>query len=117
MHIGELAEQTGATKRALRYYEQEGLLSVRRKDNGYRDYDDDAVLTVHNIRQLLETGLSIAEIRELTGCLAKDLSHAPVCAEAIELYRQRLDSVTERLEALHDTKERLTAHLAHTAHG
>ena len=38
MRIGELAQRTGVTTRALRFYEDQGLLTARRSANGYRVY-------------------------------------------------------------------------------
>ncbi|WP_440590039.1 MerR family DNA-binding transcriptional regulator [Mycolicibacterium hodleri] len=36
MKIGELAERTGASRRLLRYYEEQGLITPSRAVNGYR---------------------------------------------------------------------------------
>ncbi len=36
VRIGELARVTGTTARALRHYEQAGLISSERASNGYR---------------------------------------------------------------------------------
>ena len=39
MNIKETARQTGLTKKAIKYYEQEGLITVSKNpDNGYREY-------------------------------------------------------------------------------
>lgn len=38
MKIGELAACTGVSIRSLRYYDQQGLLSPVRGENGYREY-------------------------------------------------------------------------------
>ena len=38
MRINEAAEHLGLSQRALKYYEKEGLLEVRRDENGYRNY-------------------------------------------------------------------------------
>jgi len=54
MRISELATRTGVGVHALRHYERLGLLSVRRRPNGYRDYDErvvrDVVFIVHGRR-------------------------------------------------------------------
>lgn len=43
MNINKAAERTGITAKTLRYYEDIGLVTPHRKDNGYRDYDADDV--------------------------------------------------------------------------
>ncbi len=43
MQIGELAAATGLSRDALRFYEARGLLTARRRGNGYRDYPPEAV--------------------------------------------------------------------------
>ncbi|GAA2341031.1 MerR family transcriptional regulator [Streptomyces caniferus] len=69
MRIGELARRTGVSTRALRYYEQRGLLRAHRDANGYRRYDDEeAVELVGRIRELLATGLNTDDIRALLPC-------------------------------------------------
>ncbi|WP_280384091.1 MerR family transcriptional regulator [Nocardia wallacei] len=62
MRIGELARRTGATRRALRYYEEQGLLPDRRSPNGYREYDEHAVRLVDDIRRLLSVGFTAEEV-------------------------------------------------------
>ncbi|HSK91889.1 MAG TPA: MerR family transcriptional regulator [Euzebyales bacterium] len=42
----------------LRYYEAQGLLEPGRGANGYREYTSDAIVTVKQIRKLLDAGLS-----------------------------------------------------------
>lgn len=107
MRIGELARASGVTTRALRYYEERGLLRSRRQGNGYREYDQSAVARVHNIRLLLDAGLSAENIREMNSCLEEDLTHAPTCLEAVALYEQRLLAVRRQLMALGEVESRL----------
>lgn len=57
MRIGELAARTDTSRRLLRYYEEQGLIRVRRCANGYRDYDERLVDQVLHIRGLLDAGL------------------------------------------------------------
>lgn len=117
MRIGELASETGATTRALRYYEQQGLLGSRRRANGYREYDAGAVMRVHNIRLLLDAGLTSEDIRELHPCLDHNLDHEPTCAEAIALFEHRLDAVRERVEALDRVRSKLEDELQRLQNG
>ncbi|WP_158887100.1 MerR family transcriptional regulator [Amycolatopsis anabasis] len=112
MRIGELAERTGVTTRALRYYEQQGLITAERGDNGYREYGPAAVTQVHNVRMLLEAGLTSEDIRQLGPCLTKDLTGAPVCQGVIDLYENRLKVVEERIEVLVELRARLRSQLA-----
>ncbi|MEK5171614.1 MerR family DNA-binding transcriptional regulator [Staphylococcus sp. FSL K6-0223] len=38
MLIKEISEETGASIRSIRYYEEKGLLNPNRLGNGYREY-------------------------------------------------------------------------------
>lgn len=65
--IDEVAQKTKLTKRALRYYEELGLVSPSgRTEGGYRMYTDEDVeqiLHVKDMRDLL--GASLSEIKEM----------------------------------------------------
>lgn len=56
MRIGELSRRAGVNAHQLRYYEAQGLLEADRGANGYREYDENAVLRVKQIRHLRQTG-------------------------------------------------------------
>ena len=64
--IGEVAEVTGLTARAIRYYEELGLLEPAAHATGAnRRYDDDDIERLTLIKQLRDVvGLSLAEIQE-----------------------------------------------------
>ena len=61
--IGQISKLTGLTGPTLRYYEQEGLLSVQRDAAGRRIYTEQDVEWLHFIKRLKETGMPIREIR------------------------------------------------------
>ncbi len=66
MRIQEVAPLVGITKKNIRFYEQEGLLHPRRSStNGYRDYSDEDVLLLSQIRLLRQLGVPLEEIRQL----------------------------------------------------
>ncbi|MFC9641616.1 MerR family transcriptional regulator, partial [Streptomyces mirabilis] len=73
MLIGELAARAGTTTRALRYYEEQGLLESDRTSAGYRLYEPGAVRRVRNIRELLSCGLTVEDVKSLLAYLDADL--------------------------------------------
>ncbi|MER5448738.1 MerR family transcriptional regulator [Streptomyces sp. NPDC002766] len=92
MRIGELSERSGASARSIRYYESVGLLTSRRRTNGYREFDADALEQITKIKLLLQVGLDIVDIVTVLPCV--DKPSVPHCAQA----RQRFDEQIERIE-------------------
>ena len=62
--IKTIAEKTGKTTRALRYYEQLGILVPDgRTSAGYRMYSDRAIVQIQWIDKLNQIGFSLTEIK------------------------------------------------------
>ncbi|MEV4630625.1 MerR family transcriptional regulator [Micromonospora sp. NPDC049523] len=116
MRIGELARACGVSTRSVRYYEQQGLIAPRRASNGYREYDELAVVRVRNIRELLESGLTVEDIRLSIekGCLDRPLSTLPMCPDAIRIAADRLGALDRRIAALQDLRGRLARQVLET---
>ncbi|MEV7600867.1 MerR family transcriptional regulator [Kitasatospora sp. NPDC089797] len=112
MRIGELARRTGSTARALRHYEQGGLITSERAANGYREYADPAVVRVRNIRALVAAGLTLEDIRPLLGCLDGDVLSRRPSEGVLEILRERLAVLERRIAAQTETRDRLAATLA-----
>ncbi|MFC4904146.1 MULTISPECIES: heavy metal-responsive transcriptional regulator [Kocuria] len=101
MRIGEAAAAADMTTKALRFYEQQGLLpSVHRCPNGYRDYPPETVARLEFIRRSKVAGLTLAEIREILQ--VRDAGQAPCTHVAAQLAQQltRLDQQIAELTAL-----------------
>lgn len=62
MFIGQLAKLTGCTPKAIRHYEQLGLLPAPMRQGSYRCYDEHHVTLVRMIRQAQAVGFKLAEI-------------------------------------------------------
>jgi DNA-binding transcriptional MerR regulator len=92
--IGELAAATGVSARALRYYEEQGLLDAERTPGGYRRYGPRAVTRVRNIRALSAAGFTLADIRLFVPLLDRDLPErigpGGDCAGAFAVASRRL---------------------------
>ena len=66
MRIGELAQRAGLSTKALRFYEQAGVLPrPARTASGYRDYDETALARLGFVRAAQSAGLTLAEIRTI----------------------------------------------------
>jgi DNA-binding transcriptional MerR regulator len=90
MRIGELARRTGVTTRALRYYEEQNLLTSERSGSGQRRYTEDAVDRIHLVRQLYAAGLSSRTVAELTPCVI-DGKATPELLQRLAAERDHLD--------------------------
>ncbi|GLZ31550.1 MerR family transcriptional regulator [Lentzea sp. NBRC 105346] len=112
MRIGELAKRAGTTTRALRFYEAQGLLGVRRSANGYREYDEDDVQLVSEIRTLQAIGLSLEDTRPFVECLRAGHETGDSCAGSIEVYERKLAEIDACLERLNSLRNGITQKLA-----
>jgi DNA-binding transcriptional MerR regulator len=110
MLIGELAQATGTTVRALRYYEQQGLLRPRRAPNRYRDYDETAVQRVRNIRHLLSLGFTAEDIHAFLPCLDHDIADRE-CPASAPFIAGKLATLDEKIAALTGIRDRLAGFL------
>jgi DNA-binding transcriptional MerR regulator len=113
MRIGELSERTGTSRRLLRYYEEQGLISAQRSANGYRVYDERLVDRVLQIRGLLEAGLPTRIIKQILPCL--DSPQAIVVSgatpETIATLDRELDRMTQRIEFLTRNRDAIAGYL------
>ncbi|MFE1151000.1 MerR family transcriptional regulator [Streptomyces albidoflavus] len=107
MRIGELARATGASARALRHYEQAGLITSERAPNSYRVYDELAVVRVRNIRYLLDAGLILDDVRVFLPCLDGDVAAAPPSGQGLRVAQDRLAVLDARIAAQTEARDRL----------
>ncbi|HUS96339.1 MAG TPA: MerR family DNA-binding protein [Hyphomicrobiaceae bacterium] len=97
MNISKAAAQSGLQATTIRYYEQIGLISSSRRDNGYRDYtptDVDQLRFVHQARNL---GFDIEECRRLLALYTSG-HEDKACVRA--LAEQHLDAVDQKIREL-----------------
>ncbi|MEU8926734.1 MerR family transcriptional regulator [Kitasatospora sp. NPDC048545] len=107
MRIGELAERAGTTTRALRYYEQLGLLPARRAGNGYRAYDEGDLRLLREIRTLQDFGFGLEETRPFVECLRAGHPEGDSCPASLEVYERKLAELDDCIERLREARERV----------
>ena len=65
MYIGEIAELTGCTPKAIRLYERLGLIPQPKRRGNYRVYTDYDVKLVRSIRAAQAVGFKLSELGTL----------------------------------------------------
>lgn len=95
MNIKSVSEITGLTKKAIKYYEEEGLIAPEKnKENGYREYDLPHVERLNLISTLRALGISIEDIKN--GLKDKDNLNL--------ILSNKLSSIDDTIELLKNTK-------------
>lgn len=96
--VTELANRSGTTSHAVRYYTRMGLLRPERNpSNGYRLYEFSEVGWLRFIQQAKRLGYTLNEIREIMH--DSDQGQSP-CPRVREILLLRIDENRQRLEEL-----------------
>jgi MerR family copper efflux transcriptional regulator len=105
MRIGELAGQAGISTKAIRYYEQIGILTPpARTSSGYRAYDQTALGRLGFVRAAQALGLTLGEIRRIIAF--RDDGAAP-CAHVTALLQRRAAELDARILELQQLRGEL----------
>ncbi len=106
MRIGALADRSGLSTQAIRYYESIELLpEPERTPSGYRDYGADAVERLRFIRDSQASGLSLVEVQSLLDM--KDAGES-TCAHTRAFLERHLADIDEQISRLqHSRREML----------
>lgn len=116
MRIGELANTVGITTKALRYYEERGLLDAPRRTNGYREYDESHLRVVREIQALQEIGFALEDTRPFIECLRSGHEEGDACPDSMAVYRRKIAEVEAYLRQLNAVRDELRAKLDAAAH-
>lgn len=95
MQLNEVIKQVDMTKRAIKYYEEAGLLSVNKDENGYRNYTEEDISVLKEISVYRKLGISIKDIKILLQGKNMDLLKS-IYEEKIS----KLDSYKREVDAL-----------------
>ncbi|WP_432119709.1 MerR family transcriptional regulator [Streptomyces sp. bgisy032] len=108
IRIGEVARGAGVSVRAVRYYEQQGLLTAERSPSGQRLYRQDAIALVRFFQQMFAAGLTSRRIAELLPCW--DSGHTDADQRAmLRAERERIQAKIDDLRATLDHLDQVIA--------
>ena len=65
MTINDISKELGLTKRAIKFYEEKGLLSVPKDENGYRNYSKEHIRMLKTISVYRKLGIGINDIQNI----------------------------------------------------
>lgn len=103
MKINEVEQTIGITKKNIRFYEQQGLLSPSRNlSNGYRDYSPEDILVLRQVKLLRKLGIPIEEIKKLQ-------KHYLTLEDCLKRHLITLERESKNLEAVQGFCRRLIA--------
>lgn len=113
LKIGELARKTGKSVRALRHYEELGLLRASRSDGGFRLYGPDELARVYWISKLQDMGFSLSQVQGLINTVESSDSAPQAMQSLRELFRSRLQRTRDQVERLLQLERDLGESLAY----
>lgn len=106
MRIGDVAHRAGVSTRALRYYEEQGLLESDRTSTGQRTYPESAVERVRLIQQFFTAGLPSRTILQLLPCVDVGVA-TPESFAVLAAERSRITAAMADLVAARDALDRM----------
>jgi DNA-binding transcriptional MerR regulator len=107
--IADVADRTGVSAHALRYYERIGLLDVGRQASGHRRYTEHDVERVVFITRLRATAMPIREIQRYFALVSAGPATEDERLALLEAHRADVRARLRELESALDAIERKIA--------
>lgn len=114
LQVGDLAELSGKTVRAVHHYEELGLIKpVGRSHGGYRLFTNDTLTRIRWVGMLQDLGLSLSEIRDWLQDL-EDKQTGPVAMQEVrELFERKLAETRQSVDRLKSLERELLSSIAY----
>lgn len=105
--IAELAEEFSTTTRAIRYYEELGLLMPERTEGGRRVFTNKERGRMKLIFRGKKYGFQLEEIHEMIQLFDLDRTGKKQLERTIEYGREKIGEVTNRIEELMEIRSEM----------
>lgn len=113
MYIGQLVKATGASAKAIRHYEEIGLIAEPLRKGKYRVYTLHDVKVITMIRRAQQLGFRLSELKQVVKektelkAMPFDTINELIDSKVAELYEQS-ESALKRAESLKQLKQDLS---------
>ena len=105
--IREAAEEFGVTTRAIRYYEELGMLKPERTASNTRMFSNAEIAKLKLIDRGKKYGFTLEEIKEMVLLFDADRSGKKQLERTIEYGKKQIDEMERRIEELEKTKQEM----------
>ncbi|MGH8258425.1 MAG: MerR family transcriptional regulator [Steroidobacteraceae bacterium] len=107
LSAAECAARTGLTTRALRVYEEQGLVAPQRSLGGWRQYGAAELIRLNRITLLKAAGLTLAQIATLLGAEGPQPAIPDLLTQQLDSWRGRKADAERGLQIVEAALERL----------
>jgi MerR family redox-sensitive transcriptional activator SoxR len=107
LSIGEVADRTGVTVSALRFYEAKGLITAVRSGGGQRRFAREVLRRVAFVRVAQQVGLSLEDVRDALESLPGE--RTPTVADWARVSKQWRAALDERIRLLELVRDDLAS--------
>ena len=104
MLISEISKKLRITTRAIRHYEDIGIIKSKRLDNNYRYFDDLNVDKLKFLARARNLGFTLEECKELIVLFQNDKRKSK---NVRNIAKNKLASITKQINELRDLKKSL----------
>lgn len=94
MLINEICRKCNVTKKAVEYYEKQGLIKSKYSNNNYRCFDDDDVALLKEIAILRKLNISVSDIRTIITSADRH--------KALSVYKVKQELQMQQMKVQHD---------------
>lgn len=109
--ISQLAQELGTTPRAIRFYEEKGLLSPRRSSGAYRLYGKRERTRLSLILKGKRFGLRLEEISDILGLSSTDMQEVEQIEKALKYCERVQNDLTDRMKELRAVQREVATHI------
>ncbi|MHA3065934.1 MerR family transcriptional regulator [Lacticaseibacillus saniviri] len=102
----EVAQQVGMSVSQIHYYDHLGLIpALSRTDTGYRQFTEQNVTRLKDLKQFIASGMPLKQIRQLTDLVEQGkkqtlVQQRTIIAEQIRILERKQTAIDDQIEFL-----------------